>query len=214
MTEMSDPVLAANAWPTNAHLIEAVATLGYLRYEDRVLDPTYGRGVWWGRWRPSELVTHDIRLDGVDFRDLPHADGEFDAAVFDPPYVSVGGRKTTGLPDLHDRFGLTDAPTSPAGVQDLINSGLGEVARVVKPRGFVLVKCQDYISSGRFWPGTHKTTAYALGLGLEIVDRLEHLAGVRPQPPGRRQVHARRNLSTLLVFRVPKSGLGGKKSGG
>ena len=207
-------MLAASAWPTNAHLIEAVATLGYLRYEDRVLDPTFGRGVWWGRWRPAELVTHDIRQDGVDFRDLPYADGEFDAAVFDPPYVSVGGRKTTGLPDLHDRFGLTDAPTTPAGVQALINEGLGEVARVVRPGGLVLVKCQDYISSGKFWPGTHKTTSCALLLGLEIVDRLEHLAGVRPQPPGRRQVHARRNLSTLLVFRVPKSGLGGKKSGG
>lgn len=207
-------MLAASSWPTNAHMIEDCARLGYLKYEDRVLDPTYGRGVWWQRWRPTVLVTHDIRQDGVDFRDLPYEDDEFDAAVFDPPYVSVGGRKTTGLPDMHDRFGLGDAPGSPAGVQALINGGLVEVARVVKPRGLVLVKCQDYISSGKFWPGTHKTTAYALGLGLEIVDRLEHVAGVRPQPPGRRQVHARRNLSTLLVFRVPKSGLAGKKSDG
>lgn len=210
---MTGPVLAATAWPTNGHLIEAVARLGYLRSEDRVLDPTFGRGVWWQRWRPDVLVTHDIRVDGVDFRDLPHADGEFDAAVFDPPYVSVGGRRTTGLPDMHDRFGLTDAPTSPAGVQELIDTGLAEVVRVVKPRGFVLVKCQDYISSGRLWPGSFLTTQCGLRLGCELVDRLEHLAGVRPQPPGRRQVHARRNVSTLLVFRVRRK-KSGKKSGG
>src|SRR3546814_9896510 len=118
------PVLAADTWRTNADLIADVARLGHLRPEWRTVDPTYGRGLWWQSWRPGELVTHDLRLDGVDFRDLPHDDDSFDAVAFDPPYVSVGGRKTTGMADLHDRFGLTDAPTSPAGLQELIDDGL------------------------------------------------------------------------------------------
>ncbi len=199
-----DPVLAAYPWTTNADLIVDVARLGYLHVDDRVLDPTFGRGVWWKRWRPARLVTHDLGIDGVDFRALPHADGEFDASVFDPPYVSVGGRSTSGISEMYERFGLLDAPTTPAGVQQLIDDGLGEVARVVRPGGLVLVKCQDYISSGKLWPGTHRTLCRADDLGLEIVDRFEHLAGPRPQPRGRRQVHARRNLSTLLVLRVPR----------
>ena len=201
------PVLAATAWPSNAHMVEDLARLGYLRADWRTIDPTYGRGNWWTRWRPDELTVHDLDLDlddgdGVDFRDLPEVDGAYDAAVFDPPYVCVGGRTTTGLPDMHDRYGLTDAPRTPAGVQALIDDGLAEVARVVRHRGLVLVKCQDYITSGRLWPGTHHTTTRGLELGLRLVDRLEYLTSPRPQPSGRRQVHARRNLSTLLVWEV------------
>ena len=193
-------VLAAYAHPTNGELIAEVARL-HLEWDSKILDPTYGRGRWWTNWKPRELVAHDIRIDGVDFTALPEDDATFDAVAYDPPYVCVGGRKTTGIADLHDRYGLTDAPTSPAALQQLIDAGLGEAWRVTRPGGAILVKCQDYISSGRYWPGTHHTLAHALHIGLTIVDRFEHLSGVRPQPPGRRQVHARRNLSTLFVFR-------------
>lgn len=211
------PVLAAGTWPTNAALIGDVARL-YLSDDDRVLDPTYGRGLWWSDWRPADLTAHDgdptksPTGEAVDFRHLPYDDGTFDAAAYDPPYVCVGGRKTTTIADHHDRYGLTDAPTSPAALQsEVINPGLSEVARVVRPKGLILVKCQDYISSGRLWIGTHHTLTHALGLGLEVVDRLEHVSGVRPQPTTnrdgspRRQVHARRNLSTLFVLRRPRS---------
>ena len=196
-----DPVLAATAWTTNAHMIADVARLGYLQPDDRVLDPTYGKGVWWQEWRPKNLMTHDLRDDGVDFRNLPYSDGHFDAVAYDPPYVCVGGRATTTVPDLHDRFGLTDAPRTPAAVQQLVNDGLTEVARVVKRSGIVLVKCQDYVWGGKLWAGTYKVIQHGERVGLTLEDRLEHISGIRPQPPGRRQVHARRNLSTLLIFR-------------
>lgn len=194
-------VLAATEWRSNAELIEDVHLLGYIGADDRVLDPTYGRGVWWRRWRPRDLVVHDLAMDGVDFRALPYSDASFDVVAFDPPYVSVGGRRTSGMVDMLGRYGLTDAPRSPSALQDMINSGLAEAARVVRPGGVVLVKCQDYVSSGRLWIGTHWTLSQGIALGLELVDRLEHVGRARPQPSGRRQVHARRNLSTLLVFR-------------
>lgn len=201
-------ILAATAWTTNAALIADCHRLGYLQDGWLTLDPTYGRGRWWADYRPPGLVTHDIRLDGVDFRNLPEADETFEAVAFDPPYVSVGGRTTTKMPDFHDAYGMSGAPKSPQGVQDLINDGLTEMHRVLAPQGFCLVKCQDYVSSGKLWLGTHHTTTHALSLGFEVFDRLEHLAGVRPQPPrldgdGRpkAQVHARRNLSTMLVLR-------------
>jgi tRNA G10 N-methylase Trm11 len=211
-------VLAADRWHTNAELIAACAELGYLRAEWHVLDPTYGRGVWWKRWRPDKLTAcTDRTLDaaraddpaehfvyGVDFRRLPFGDDTFDAVAYDPPYVSIGGRKTSGIADMHDRFGLTDAPTSPAGVQQLIDDGLTDVHRVVRPGGIVLTKCQDYVSSGRLWPGTHYTLTHAFELGFELVDRFEHVGNPRPQPGGRRQVHARRNLSTLFVLHKAK----------
>jgi tRNA G10 N-methylase Trm11 len=195
-------VYAADNWPTNAALIADAASL----YWDKgvcTLDPTYGRGLWWKQWRPVELVITDIRT-GTDFRHLPFEDGSFSQIAYDPPYVSVGGRKTTTIPDLHHRYGLTDAPTSPRALQTLINEGLTELRRVCAPRWIVFAKCQDYISSGKLWPGTHHTLTHAMALGFNLLDRFEHHGSPRPQPPGRRQVHARRNLSTLFVLEAPK----------
>jgi hypothetical protein len=197
-------ILAATAWPTNGHLIADV--FGLYRYmigeDPDVLDPTYGKGNWWTIHRPTRL-TAPVRADGWDFTAMPGEwTNRFDVVAYDPPYVSVGGRKTTGIADMHDAYGLTDAPATPALLQALINDGLNECTRVTRPGGLILVKCQDYISSGKLWIGTHHTLTHALSLGLELVDRLEHHGGVRPQPTGRRVMHARRNLSTLFVLGV------------
>jgi len=197
------PVLAAGGWHTNAALIADVHRLGYILNTDRVLDPTYGRGLWWSEYRPPLLEWSDIAT-GVDFRFLPHVANTFDVVAYDPPYVCVGGRETTTLVDYFERYGMADAPYTPKVLQTLMNAGLAECARVVKPGGLILMKCQDYITSGKLWPGTHHSATYAIDLGLTIHDRFEHIAGVRPQPPNRRQVHARRNLSTLFVFRKTK----------
>jgi hypothetical protein len=198
------PILAANYWQNNAALIADCARLGYLRDTDHVLDPTYGKGNWWREFRPEKLTAHDITLDGIDFRALPYEDSTFDAAVFDPPYVCAGGRATTTIPEFHSAYGMTDAPRTPLALQNMNNAGLREVMRVVKPRAKVLVKCQDYVSSGKLWLGTHWTLTYALSIGFECWDRLEHIGSPRPQPERERQYHARRNLSTLFVFVAPK----------
>lgn len=208
-------VLAATAWNTNADLILSCVELGYLRKEWLTLDPTYGKGNWWRKWRPDHLFGSDADPTKApsyvdDFRRLPHRSGTFDAVTFDPPYVCLGGRKTSGLPEFNDRYGLTSAPRTPALLQQLINDGLTECARVTKPRGVVLVKCADYITSGKVWLGTHWTLTHALGLGLMCQDRLEMIVTRRrAQPPVRNgkpfvQQHAGRNLSTLFVFRTPR----------
>jgi DNA modification methylase len=196
--------MAATHWTSNAQLIEDVARLGYLTVDDLVLDPTYGKGIWWKNWRPTNLVTRsNLSEPSFDFRSTDYDDNTFDAITYDPPYVSVGGRKTSGIVGMYDGYGLIDAPTSPSELQQLINDGLTEMLRIVKPGGIILTKCQDYVSSGKLWIGTHHTVTHALNIGCELVDRLEHVTNPRPQPSGRRQVHARRNLSTMLVFRAP-----------
>jgi hypothetical protein len=48
---------------------------------------------------------------------------------------------------------------------------------------------------------TIEMASHAATVGLRLVDRFDLLGHIRPQPPGRRQVHARSNYSTLLVFR-------------
>lgn len=222
MTDQAAPVLAATAWPTNAHLIADCARLGYLLDTDHVLDPTHGRGTWWQQWRPTHLTTHHRAVDGTDFRELPYPDHTFDAIAYDPPYVCPGGRKTSTIPAMHDRYGMNEgghadpAFRTPAELQQIIDDGLTEMVRLVKPRrtkktgGIILAKCTNYIWSGHLWEGVDHTRAHAHALGCDVVDRLEMLGGPGPQPTmnpdgsPRRQVHARRNLSTLLVLRAPK----------
>lgn len=210
------PVMAATRWATNAELIADVARL-YIDDQAAVLDPTYERGTWWNVWRPQNLTALHRSVDGTDFRHLTAADHTWDVAAYDPPYVCPGGRRTSTLDGFHDRYGMAEGGhtdpmfTSPAELQQIINDGLTEMVRVVKPTGLVLVKCQDYISSGRLWIGTHHTLTHGLALGCELVDRFEMITSPRPQPTAnrdgspRRQVHARRNLSTLLVLRTPKA---------
>jgi hypothetical protein len=83
-------VLAIQSYPTNAELIYAVAKLGYIRPDDRVIDVTYGRGTWWKRYRPANFVTNDLGKGHpkirFDFRRAPFPDGAFDVVAYDPPY--------------------------------------------------------------------------------------------------------------------------------
>lgn len=200
---MEDKIIyAASFWKNNAELISDLAHIGYLKKDGKTLDPTYGRGKWWTKWKPNELIYHDKAIDGVDFRDLPYDDGTFDQVCFDPPYVSIGGRdkSSQSVTEMYQNFGLIDAPSTPKGVQELINSGLSECTRVTKKGGYIFVKCQDYISSGKFWAGTYWTINHAFSIGLTLRDRVEHLSYGRPQPH-KSQKSMRRNLSTLLVFK-------------
>ena len=191
---------AAQRWPTNAHLIEDVHRLGYLRDTDVVLDPTYGEGKWWTRWRPPALIATDIDPSKSpdspeDFTALSFGPDTFDAVAFDPPY-RLNGRPDPGF-DLkygtHMRAGWPERHA-------LIRDGITECVRVLRPGGVLLVKCQDQVCGGRVRWQTHEFTDHAEEQGTRLVDSLLMIGG-RPQPPGRRQVHANHNYSTLLIIR-------------
>lgn len=193
-------VMAVGAYKSNADLICAVNDLGYVADGDLVLDPTYGLGRWWSKWRPNNLVATDLdpakSPDGIgaDFTRLRYADGTFDAVAFDPPY------KLNGTPSGPDAdYGVATIRTWQER-HALIRAGMDECTRVLKQGGYLLLKCQDQVCSGRVRWQTHEFAAHGDSIGLVLVDSL-HLIGSRPQPGERRQVHARRNLSTLLVLR-------------
>lgn len=190
-----DEILASTAWPSNCDMIVDVAKLGYLRDDWHTLDATYGRGTWWKKWRPKDLVIHDIKMDGVDFRHLPHADNEFDAVILDGPYKLNG----TATIEVDERYGVEKYATWRERHQ-LIRDGMTECLRVLKPRGILLVKCQAQVSSGKIRWQPFEFTQHGIEQGAELVDRLNML-GHRPQPNGTRQIYSRQNCSTLLIFK-------------
>lgn len=196
------PVRAAHNWPSNAEMIAEVARLGYLN--GHVMDCTYGRGVFWKVFKPEKLTAHDLKLDGVDFRDLPHPDGAFDTSVIDGPYKLNG---TGSNPDI--RYGV-DLYASWQGRHALICLGMTECARVTIPRGYVLVKCQAQVCGGAIRWQDRIFADHGESIGLTLVDRFDLLGKGRKQPERTRkdgkpsvQLHAYGRPSTLLVMRKP-----------
>jgi SAM-dependent methyltransferase len=215
----SPVVYATYPWPTNGHLIADVARLGYVKKTDYVLDPTYGRGVWWSIWQPKHMAANVWKVGSwersemwhgeepyFDFRNMPFEDGIFDVVAYDPPYKLNG----TPTPAVDAPYGV-DEPTRWRERLVLIAQGQDECARVLKPGGILLLKCQDQVCSGKVVWQTDACTEYGKLLGLEKIDRFDMIGG-RAQPKRTRkdgepsvQVHARHNSSTLLVFRKGKA---------
>jgi hypothetical protein len=202
VAEPGAEIFRATQWASNAAMILDVHRLGYLRDEDWVLDCTYGVGAFWKLWRPRLLAGTDAdperskTNESVDFTALPFRTSSFDAVVFDPPY----GLRGRGDPVFDRRYGtFSYVPWQRR--HEIMREGLGESARVVKPKGVVAMKVQDQVCSGAMRFQTIEMANHAATVGLRLVDRFDLLGHIRPQPPGRRQVHARSNYSTLLVFR-------------
>lgn len=203
------PVMAATRWPDNSAMTLDLARLGYIPIDGLILDPTYQDGTWWKRWppgTPARLVTNSLDpANGADlcfdFRRAPFPDDTFDCVTYDPPYVSKGGRSTSTMQDHQRRYGIADAPKSPFELQQLINHGSSEMMRVLKPGGILLVKCQDYVSSGRIWWGTHYTSHHIASMypKTEMVDRLYFLNNGSAQPERDRKCSACKGEGELPV---------------
>lgn len=166
-----------------------------------------GRGLGNLHLPVMNFIRHDLyTLDKVDFRDLPEKSGSIDVVVFDPPYVSTGGITTTTVPDFRARYGMDNAKRTMAHVRHDIGIGMAEATRVLMPKGRLMVKCMDYVESGKFQQGHKFVLDVADMLHLVQVDEFLHVSGTGPQPlknrngSPRRQVHARKAHSFLCVF--------------
>jgi len=199
---MTDSAVRAIGTRTNnAQLMADCNQLGYITDDDYVADVTYGLGRFWKDYCPPMLVASDIDPDkspsgeSIDFTALPYTANEFDVVVLDAPYKLSGTSRVSSDPGygigkympLRDRM-------------NLIFAGVDECARVVRDDGLVLVKAQDQVVSGKVVWQTLDIVEYASFCRLDLIDML-HVQAYRPQPAGTAQLHARRDYSTLLVFK-------------
>lgn len=203
----------------NADLIEEVSRL-YLQPEMVVADVTFGMGAFWTRADTDEfyLLASDIdpskeewlakkKLRGIfieaDFTALPYEDESVDIVVLDPPYIHSPGKHMTDA-----RYGnsATTKGMYHADIMDLYRDGMGEAMRVLKPGGFLWVKCKDQVmSSTQQW--SHIDLFHiADRLGMYQRD-LFVLVPTSRTSMGRwkTQFHARKVHSYLLVFEVKVS---------
>lgn len=192
-------VMAYEDLRTNATLMRNCARLGYIRPDDTVIDATYGTGAFWRLYRPRLLITNDLDPETEatwheDFRELGavFAPGCADVVVFDPPY------KLNGTPSgpMDYRYGV-GVSTRWQDRMQLCVDGIRAVAPLA--RRMLLIKCMDQVCSGQVRWQSIEFREVAEEQRFRLVDMMLLRSG-RPQPAGRRQVHARRNYSTLLVM--------------
>lgn len=184
-----------------------------------VADVTWGKGVFWKnvpqnayRVKGSDIAT------GVDCLDLPYEDKSIDCVVLDPPYMEGFYRQETkhkAGSGTHKSFAdaysngdekngdslNTGAKKWHAAVTDMYFKAGKEAHRVLRPKGILIVKCQDEVSANKQYL-TH----------VEIINEYEKLGYytkdlfvvVRTGKPAvsrlKQQVHARKNHSYFLVF--------------
>lgn len=181
----------------------------------KVADVTYGKGVFWKNIPTDEykLLATDIKT-GVDCRNLPYSDGEIDCVVLDPPYMeglyrdddSFAGNGTHSA--FRDHYSNGDRPDKLSNkwhdaVLELYVRAAIEAKRVLKPKGMLIIKCQDEVSAG-----IQRLTHVEIIMNLA---RLGYYAKdlfviVRRNRPGvtrvLRQLHSRKNHSYFLVLQL------------
>lgn len=174
-----------------------------------VADVTYGRGIFWKNVPQGRYQLHASDLStGTDCRSLPYADGSIDCVVFDPPYMHTPGGTAHVNHQNYENYYRNNQPLESRkkyheAVLELYFSAAREARRVLRDGGIYIVKCADEVCANR-QRLTH----------VEIINELKGLAFVvedlfvvvRRNKPGvsrvLRQVHARKNHSYFLVFRL------------
>jgi hypothetical protein len=225
----------------NAELFAQVLAL-HVPPGSLVADVTYGLGAFWKKVTPGtyRVLASDIALkpglaappgftlqDGVDCRALPHAPASLDALVLDPPYMEGMYRREVDHmagSGSHAAFrraysaatataSVADAPRwHDAGV-DLYARAGREAARVLRPGGAFIVKCQDEVSAN-----TQRLTHVELITGYESLGFYckDLFVLVRANSPAvsrlKTQVHARKNHSYFLVFEKRRARHGSARS--
>lgn len=183
---------------TNGERVVDLARLGYL--PEPVLDPTYGEGGMWTRYRPEQLTAHDHDAaksptgESIDFRDLPYPDESFATVLYDPPYRFVGTPTNVGGHD--DQYGTNQARTK-AEIWALIVDGAIECGRVASE--YLIAKLQRQVVTDEIFDQPNTLTNILGEHGWKYGDDL-HLLSYRSQPPDRPQHHSRSNYSTFTVY--------------
>lgn len=171
-------------------------------------DSTYSKGSFYKDIPPPRL-RFDLNPQSedvvrADCRNLPLEDESISSLMFDPPFLATTGKslKEDKGNIINRRFTVCK---NEAELQNLYADAVREAARVLKPGGIFVFKCQDKVSSGKqYWMHCF---VYELAMqnGFEAEDLFVLTAKSRLVADWQRnQKHARKFHSYFWVFRKKK----------
>lgn len=165
------------------------------------VDPCFSTGKFYkGLNEPRFKSDIKPQIEGVlecssDY--LPIKDDEVNSIMFDPPFM-FGTHGQTKNNEMNKRFSMFDTWEQ---LEQMYQNSLKEFYRILKPKGHLVFKCQDYTDS--------KTTMthclvynWAVQLGFYAKDLfiLDGSAGGRIYNPNLNQKHARKFHCYFFVF--------------
>jgi hypothetical protein len=193
--QLTDRHISSAVVGHNDDLMAEVCAL-WVKPDDIVLDVTYGNGSFWKKLE-EPTMSHDIAIDGVDFRDLPEDNDSVDVGVFDPPYRPSHG--STASYGYEARYGIIQSINTINDVLNLYESGILSLHRVIKPGGRILVKCQDMSYSNRLHLVTLDVMRLMINAGFDVADQFVLVSGTGPARTDHSQHRAKRSHSILWV---------------
>lgn len=166
-------------------------------------DVTYSKGVFYKklpqpRWK-FDLNPQREGVQEADARDLPLDDGSVRSLVFDPPF-KASNSQVKGI--IEARF---SAFPSIFKLWDFYEESMREFFRVLKPKGIVVFKVQDTVSSGQNHMSHFEVEKIAQKIGFATLDLfILQARSVLLSPNMARQKHARKTHSFVFVFQKPR----------
>lgn len=185
---------------TNADQFPDILSI-YAPEGSKILDMTYGRGVFWRKVDRSKyrLITNDLVTSAdikADFRQTPFLNASFDVIVLDPPYAAHGKALKSSIDSCY-KTGTIEVKSS-IGVTDLYMAGIKEAQRLLKPKGILILKVQDEIESGK---QVFNHVKYLSLEGWITEDLFVMVFSGIPCARWPYQRHARKNHSYFIILR-------------
>lgn len=171
-------------------------------------DPTYSKGNF---YKDTDIVKPKYKYDilpqlnevqKADARDLPLDDSSLNCIMFDPPFLATTGKSLSKNDDnniINKRFGVYPNEKS---LHNFYVEAMKEFYRILKPKGILIFKCQDKISSSKQYMSHCFIYENAIEIGFYPKDLFVLLAKNRLVADWqlRNQKHARKFHSYFWVF--------------
>jgi methylase of polypeptide subunit release factors len=188
---------------TNADLFPDILQI-YVPEGSKILDMTYGKGVFWKNVDKSkyQLITNDLVKTAdfhYDLRKTEFENGKFDVVVLDPPYIHMGKSVKQSINNCYNNNNSTFFKNQKE-IQEFYFTGAEEAKRILKPKGILILKCQDMVEAGKqIW--NHCTFMSIPGYICEDLFVLVQKTIPTMDPKWTKQYHARKNHSWFIILR-------------
>jgi len=184
---------------SNTEILNNINKL-YLSNKGFELDPTYSKGNFYKNFpKPRYISDLEPKFEYVEKADctkLKYNTNSIESICFDPPFLfGTGGNRDKNISSK--RFSIL--PNHNALI-NLYSNSLIEFYRILKPKGILAFKCQDF-TDGKTYFVHNEVYNLAIQNNFKPIDLFILLAKIRIYNPNLKQRHSRKFHCYWYIFK-------------